>query len=77
MFSPELHHLIIQEKCKDRLRKWEKRQLIATARLQRPDRMKLYRRIAIWFGGQMVNWGIRLQSYDTPAPSKVTTIKAR
>lgn len=77
MFSPELNQLIIHEKFKDHLRNREKQQLIAIARLQRPGRMKLYRKIVTWFGGQMVKWGTRLQHYDAPAPSKVTTIKAR
>ena len=64
MFSAELHHLIYEEKCKDLAREAVQHQLIKTAMLRRPDNKESVRRMAGWFGFQLVRWGSKLQHYN-------------
>ena len=64
MFSPDIHYLVGQEKLKDMRRDAERHQLIQTARLRRPDKKESLRRMAGWFGSQLMTWGSKLQRYD-------------
>ena len=65
MFSPDIQYLVGQEKLKDLRRDAERRQLIQTARVRRPDKKESLRRMAGWFGCQLMTWGSKLQRYQT------------
>lgn len=77
MLSPEINHLITQEKFKDRLREIERQQLIQAAGLQNKTNTTSSRKAAKWLGGQMIKWGTKLQELDTPPVSNRTIAKAR
>ena len=64
MFSAEIHQLINEEKIKDLRREAERQQLIKVAMLHQPDSRVPVRRMAGWFGFQLVKWGLKLQHYS-------------
>ena len=77
MLSPEINHLVTQEKLKDRLREIERQQFIQAAGFQNTTNPMLSRKTAKWLGGQMIKWGTKLQELDTPPAANRTTAKAR
>jgi len=62
MFTPQAYYSIYQEQHQDRMRELRRYQLLQAAGLQQ-DSLKLSRQAVGWFGTQMVNWGLKLQSY--------------
>ena len=65
MLSPEMLHLVNEEKRKDLLRELDHRGLVAAALLRPQAHHKSYRRAVGWLGAQMVRWGAKLQSFET------------
>ena len=64
MFSSEAHYLVLKEQHKDLQRDAARHQLIKTALLGQSNNRKPGRRMAGWFGFQLVKWGSKLQRYN-------------
>lgn len=65
MFSPEVHHLILQEQRKDHLAAMENQRLIQGTKLQPSVIVESYCILIHWLGRQLMIWGSKLQSYGT------------
>lgn len=66
MFSLEAAFWARQEQIKEELRDLEHQNLINIATAQQRDGGEPYIKAVNWFGGQMVEWGLKLQNYDPP-----------
>jgi hypothetical protein len=67
MFPNYNDFLVAQERHKDLLRAVERERLIRAARLGQPENWGVQQKVVDWIGGQLVNWGCKLQGYDTAA----------
>ncbi len=70
MFPNELNYLVSLEQHRDRLRAWERHQLVQLAN-QAQGHQAVHRRVAGWLGERLVRWGVVLQSYG-PQPQPQT-----
>lgn len=70
MLPNELNYRVSVEQHRDRLRAWERRQLVQLAS-QAQGHQAIHQRVAGWLGGRLVRLGVVLQSYG-PQPQPRT-----
>lgn len=62
---------VVEERQKDFLREAERMRLINSLQRRRSNEREKFREVVNWMGTQMVNWGLKLQSYKTTSPSQI------
>jgi hypothetical protein len=62
---------VAEERRKDFLREAEHMRLINSLQRQRSNEQENFRKVVHWIGSQMVNWGLKLQSYKMASPSQI------
>jgi len=77
MLPTELDFRVRQEQRRDQLRALQREQLIRMIERQRGPQYPLLPQVLAWLGGQLVNWGSRLQSYASTSSSHATTVRVR
>jgi hypothetical protein len=62
---------VAEERRKDFLREAERMRLINSLQRRRSNEREKFREVVNWMGTQLVNWGLKLQSYKTTSPSQI------
>ena len=65
---------VAEERRKDFLREAERIRLINSLEYQRSRERRNFWKVVHWIGTQMVNWGLKLQSYKMASPSQIGAV---
>ena len=72
MWPNEIDFLARKEHFDQLQRKAEHERLVILARLQQPDQQNIRLKLLGWIGGQLIQWGLKLQQ-DKPTKVKMLT----